>query len=147
MFGRKGGLGDSGTKAGTELDRTVVTWAGNQGSKGGGGVCTSLAVPPQPGPLRAVPSPGSSLLGVVTLSQTLHVQLDFKFDPWIPKKKFNLGMKLVKLEIGTQEAISREPRTKRPQIVHQVLGYRVNGERSDLSQISCWMLETPGSLI
>lgn len=55
MFGRKRGLGDSGTKAGTELDGVVVAWVGNQAYKSGGGVCTSLAVPLQPGPLRAVP--------------------------------------------------------------------------------------------
>lgn len=55
MFGRKGGLGDSGTKAGTELDGVVVAWVGNQANKGGGGVCTSLAVPLRPGLLRVVP--------------------------------------------------------------------------------------------
>lgn len=144
---QEGGPWGLRNQGGDKLDRTVVTWAGDQGSKGGGGVCTSLAVPPQPGPLRAIPSPGSfSLGGRNSITNTACV-VGFQGWPLGSKKNFSLGMKLVKLEIRTQEARSREPRTESPWIVHQVLGYHVNDEGSDLSQIPCWVLETPGSLI
>lgn len=42
-------------KGGDRAGWIVVAWVGNQAYKGGGGVRTSLAVPLQPGPLKAVP--------------------------------------------------------------------------------------------
>lgn len=100
MFGRKGGLGDSGTKAGTELDGAVVAWAGNQGYKSGGGGLYISGSPSSTWPTQG--SPHSPFL--VTLSQILLTQLDFKVDPWVPKK-FQFGNEVG--EIGNQNPRGR----------------------------------------
>lgn len=88
-------------------------------------------------PSSAWPTQGSPCS--LTLSRIQHVQSDFQVGLIAPgfQKNSKLRMKSVRLEIGIQEAGAREPRTESPWLVHQVLGYSVKSQGSDLCQMSC----------